>query len=367
MNIPSAPAAPAGTPPPVQPGHENDKGASGHSSGQMVQLVDSGIHADQSQWQIGELNRQLLTDPDRPREVTTSMNKTTSIEGRLKLALSSLDAHHNRSSFAGKIRLLAQAIMKLFTHTRPDTVKNPAAADRPAARNSPYGAIAARVDAAGGRSPDAAQVNLNLLAEFHQASRIIPEISGQMAEGSSSKLASNPALLAEPLNRLANTAAALQHLQGDSIRSVLDSDPDFKIGPGADRYAADLKKEKLKLNVESAAGRLASVLDEPYLPRNPELIKLAESLPEGALRFSQFGNLEGNPYQKLSDSPHFGKQEDLHLRNWMSQALAIVAKCSQTIDAAMLENDTSLHVTDIDMNNLRRLGGDQIQGLETAV
>ena len=193
MNIPSGPTAPAppAAPPPAAPpaaaagGDSPTKGASGQLDGQMVQLVASGQHTDESQWQIGELNRNLLADPSHPREATTRMNKTTSLEGRLKLALSNLDAHHNRSSFAGKIRSLARAIMSLFTHTRTDS------ADRPAARSSPYEAVAARIDAGGGNLSDAARINLNLLTEFHQASRKIPEIERQIAASDRSELAGN--------------------------------------------------------------------------------------------------------------------------------------------------------------------------------
>ena len=145
---------------------------------------------------------------------------------------------------------------------------------------------------------------------------------------------------------------------------MLDSDPDFKKLPGADSYAADLKREKLKLNVESATRQLAAILDEPYTPRNPQLRELAKSLPEGSLSLSQLASPDGSPYGRLSESPHFGEKEDQHLRTWMSQALAMVGKCAQTIDAAMLENSTDLHISDVDMNNLRQLGS---RGKESAV
>ncbi|MCY4325303.1 MAG: hypothetical protein OXC81_04705 [Betaproteobacteria bacterium] len=286
---------------------------------------------------------------------------SSSLRGKIRQALANLNPRHLGSSFAGKIGALAQSLMKLFTGTRPQ-----ASASAPS-NPSPYDSIATRINSAGGGLADEGQLNLNLIADFHRASQNIGQITQQLSQASRAQLADNPQQLAEPLQKTIGSAAALQHLQTESINDILAADPQFGKLPGADAQAAGLKRAKLSLNVTGAASRLATVLDLPYLPPNPQLAKIAEQLPGGAIRVGQFASIDNNPYQQLAQSEHFGAADDAHLRSWLNQALAVVGKCAQTIDAAMLANDTRFQVTDIDVNNLRQLGQAPLPAQETAV
>ena len=343
------PLRPEAAPPPADaPGAASQP--VGQLDGEQVVLVQSGSSPDNSySQQIGQLNRNMLSEP-----VTHSNEKTGPVGSeRLNSLVNKLDANNN--SIFGKIRSLAKSFLKLFAGSKG--AAGPAAATAP----TPYDAALRRIDPDNKQLPGKVHVNLTLLSEFHAASRKIPEVSQQLANaGKGDDLAANLGQPGGALNRLIGSADALQHLHSDAIGKILDADPDFKSRPGADDHAVGIKKAKLRLNVESAAGRIAAVLNESYTPRNPQLRELVKNLPEGATRLSQFAKPENNPYEKLSASEHFSEADDAHLRAWMSQALKMIDNDARFIDAAMLENKTNTDAVLYKIDDLRRLnGGDQ--------
>ena len=369
MSIPSEPAATASVPaaatlPATDAAGAGSAAVAGKLDGQQVQLVSSGQSREEvAERRIGELDRARLLEPATHGQRTTKKGRTTSLDKRLKLALRNLDAHHNPSILARKIQSLARVISRLFTRTHANAAARPQAAAA-----NPYEKLAVRIEkTAGGKPAGAAQANIALLNEFHRASGSIPEVARQISSDGQVVLAANLARLAGPMDRLVSTAAALEHLQGDGIRSALNSAPDFRVRPGADEQAAGMKRETIKLNVKSVARRLAAVVSEPYTPQNPKLREVVDRMPEGATRFGQFGNCENNPYQALSRSEHFTEADDRHLRNWLGQALAMVSSCARAIDAAVIDNDTRLDSAGLDISQLRRVSDSPIQGLETAV
>ena len=292
-------------------------------------LIDSGEKSDGSTWQVGELNTKLLRDPHFAKERTSTMTTIadTRLAGRVKASLSELSEASGRD-FMGKIRSLAGAIKRLFTFTHPSAPPvQPATGDRLSYQQT----LEAVSKSSSSPEKTMAYLTLDKMNTLHESCEEIPEMTKRLPTASRGEAAS----MLQPTSDFEQVIFGAENMvqEADGMNNVFVA-LSHKSGIGFE------KKSQLETHVQEAVATIGKVLKQAYVPSNPKLQNL---FAHGSNPFfGEFRNLGDNPYEKLSSNRNFTKADDRELRAWISQGLQVIDKASQTIAAAVINQDDSI-------------------------